>query len=95
MKIDQEKFDEIILALLFHNSWSENIEKSGVYRAWKSLDWDALERLHEKELIGRPKSLVLTEEGYILAKKLYEKHFAENENSEHQIYLKAACAGNG
>lgn len=89
MKIDQEKFDEIVLALLFHNSWREDNEKSGVFRAWKSLDWDALDRLHEKELIGSPKgkakSIVLTEEGYILAKQMYEKHFAENENSEPRI----------
>lgn len=86
MKIDQEKFDEIVLALLFHNSWREDIGKNNVYRAWKSLDWDALDRLHEKQLIGSPegkaKSIVLTEEGYILAKQLYEKHFAENKNSE-------------
>jgi hypothetical protein len=84
MKIDQEKFDEIVLALLFHNSWREKIGKISIYRAWKSLDWDALDRLHEKELISNPKgkakSIVLTEEGCVLAKELYEKHFAKNEN---------------
>jgi hypothetical protein len=89
MKIDQEKLDEIVLALLFHNSWKENFGKVSVFRAWKSLDWDALDRLHEKELISRPKdkakSVVLTDEGYVLAKQMYEKHFAENENSEPQI----------
>ena len=80
MKIDQEKFDEIVLALLFHNSWREKIGEFNVYRAWKSLDWDALDRLHEKELIGSPKgkakSVVLTDEGHALAKRMFEKHFA-------------------
>jgi hypothetical protein len=89
MKIDQEKFDEIVLALLFHNSWRENIGKISVFRAWKSLDRDALDRLHDKELIsspkGKAKSVVLTDEGCILAKELYEKYFAENEKSESRI----------
>lgn len=82
MKIDQEKFDEIVLALLFHNSWKEDFGKVSVFRAWKSLDWDALDRLHEKELIsspkGKAKSIVLTDEGYALAKRMFEKHFASH-----------------
>ena len=87
MKIDQEKFDEIVLALLFHNSWRENIGKISGYRAWKSLDWDALDRLQEKGLIsspkGKAKSVAMTDEGFVLAKQMYEKHFAGNEKSEH------------
>lgn len=86
MKVDQDKLDEIVLALLFHNSWREKIGEFSVYRAWKSLDWDALDRLHDKELIsspkGKAKSVVLTDEGFSLAKQMYEKHFAENEPSE-------------
>lgn len=85
MKINQKKFDEIVLALLFHNSWTENFGKVSVFRAWKSLDWDALERLHDKKLIsspkGKAKSVVLTDEGYALAKQMFEKYFAENENT--------------
>lgn len=83
MKIDQEKLDEIVLALLFQNSWMEKIGQVNVFQAWKSLDWDALARLHEKGLISNPKgkakSIVMTGEGYSLAKELFEKHFAENE----------------
>jgi predicted transcriptional regulator len=89
MKIDREKFDEIVLALLFHNSWRKEFGEISVFRAWKSLDWDALERLHKKDLIsspqGKAKSVVLTDEGYVLAQQMYEKHFAENENSEPRI----------
>lgn len=92
MEIDREKIDEIVLALLFRNSWTEKCGKINVFRAWKSLDWDALDRLYEKELIsspkGKAKSVVLTDEGYVLAKLMYEKHFAENENSEDQGKLK-------
>ena len=88
MKIDQEKFDEIVLALLFHNSWREKVGEFKVYRAWKSLDWDALDRLHEKELIGSPqgkaKSVVVTDEGYALAKRLFEELFAADETSKAQ-----------
>lgn len=85
MKIDQEKLDEIVLALLFQNSWMEKIGQVNVFQAWKSLDWDALARLHEKGLISNPKgkakSIVMTDEGYIKAKELFEKHFAKNEDS--------------
>lgn len=84
MEIDQEKFDEIVLALLFHNSWTEKIGQVNVFQAWKSLDWDALSRLYEKGLISNPKgkakSLVMTDEGYVLAQELFGKHFGKDEN---------------
>jgi len=70
-----EKLDEIVLALLYYNSWRE---KRGVL-AWKSLDWGALERLFHTGLIGDPKSkaksVSLTEEGNLRAQQLFEKHF--------------------
>lgn len=56
----EEKIDETVLALLYlgvHNG----------FRTWKSFDWDAMERLHEKGLISNPvgkaKSVVFSEEG--------------------------------
>ena len=86
MEIDQEKFDEIVLALLFHNSWTEKIGQVNVFQAWKSLDWEALSRLSEKGLISNPKgkakSLVITDEGYRLAQELFEKHFGKDENPQ-------------
>ena len=43
-------------------------------RAWKSFDWDAMDRLHEKGCISNPqskaKSVVFTEEGLERAKRL-------------------------
>ena len=76
MNYDQEKIDHAMLALLYLNSWTE---KGGYQRAWKSLDWDIGERLHEKGLISNPvgkaKSLALTDEGVELAKKITSELF--------------------
>ena len=48
-------------------------------RAWKSHDWDAMDRLHAKGYISDPKSqaksVVMTEEGERLAQKLFAQHF--------------------
>jgi hypothetical protein len=75
MSFDEAKIDEAVLALLHLNAFSDR----GVARAWKSLDWDALDRLHAKGLISDPrskaKSVVLTEEGAALAANLCEKNF--------------------
>ena len=60
MKLDAEKIDRAVLALLYlglHEDW----------RAWKGFDWEALSRLHEKGLIsdpvGKSKSVVFTDAG--------------------------------
>lgn len=49
------------------------------YRAWKSFDWDAMDRLHRKGMIGNPvgkaKSIVFTDEGLQRSKELFEKMF--------------------
>ncbi|MDQ8192215.1 DUF6429 family protein [Roseibacillus persicicus] len=78
MNYDQEKVDQAALALLFINSWTE---KHGGQRAWKTLDWDIGERLHEKGLItvpvGKAKSIFLTDEGIELAQKIARDLFAE------------------
>ena len=88
MKYDEEKIDEAALALLFVNSWTEkSLYEEGLCDsqvAWKSLDWDIGERLHEKGLItnpvGKAKSIGLTEEGVELAKKIAVELF-EKESS--------------
>ena len=76
MEYDQDKVDEMVLALL---SLSMFREGSG-WRAWKGHDWDAMDRLHEKGYISDPrsksKSVVLTEEGAKQARELFERHFA-------------------
>jgi hypothetical protein len=49
-------------------------------RAWKGFDWDTLNRLHEKGYIsspiGKAKSVGMSEEGFLKAKELFERHFA-------------------
>jgi hypothetical protein len=70
---NEEKVDEMVLALLHLTSFSEG----GSVRAWKSHDWDALNRLHEKGLISDPKSkaksILLSEEGTRKSEELFRK----------------------
>jgi hypothetical protein len=72
MDYDPDRVDEAVLALLYLT-----LHQDG--RAWKSFDWDALNRLHEKGLIGNPvskaKSVVVTEEGEAEARRLFQKLF--------------------
>ena len=72
---NKDKVDEVILALLYLNSFSDRYAT----RAWKGFDWDVMDRLHEKGYISDPKSkaksVIMTEEGFQLAEKLFEKHF--------------------
>ena len=72
MDYDQDKVDEMVLALLW-------LTPTGPRRAWKSHDWDAMERLHSKGCISDPKSraksVVFSEEGERRARELFERHF--------------------
>jgi hypothetical protein len=75
MNIDTEKIDETVLALLYltlHNG----------YRAWKGLDWEVMNRLHQKGIIlnpvGKTKSVVLTEEGLAESERLFKQLFAKD-----------------
>ena len=56
-------------------------EDHGVTRAWKGQDWDALNRLYERDLIHDPKnkakSVVLTDAGKKLATELFSKLFGK------------------
>jgi len=75
MEIYEEKVDEVVLALLYLNFHGDH----GAVRAWKSFDWDAMDRLHNKGFISDPKSkaksVLVTEEGQKMAKELFEKYF--------------------
>jgi hypothetical protein len=75
MEIDEEKIDEVVLALLYLNFHGDR----NAIRAWKSFDWDAMDRLHEKGFIsdpkGKAKSVLVTQEGQKAAKELFEKNF--------------------
>ena len=78
---DTEKVDELTLALLYLGTHRRD-KQSGA-RAWKSFDWDAMSRLHEKGFISDPvsksKSVAIYEEAYERSKELFEKHFAKSE----------------
>jgi len=76
MEYDSEIVDEVVLALLYLNAFEDQY---GV-RAWKSLNWDALDRLKEKGFISDPqsksKSISLSNEGLQIAEFMFEKYFA-------------------
>jgi hypothetical protein len=55
----------------------------GAIRAWKSLDWDVLDRLSARGWIhdpkGKAKSVVFTPEGEAYARALAERYFGPRE----------------
>ena len=75
-RIDTDLIDEAVLALMFltlhRNKWE--------VRAWKGFDWDALGRLHAKDLIfdpvGKAKSVVLTEDGQKRCEEAFYRLFS-------------------
>ena len=77
MNYDTDKIDEYTLALMYLVV-SDRHEGFGA-RAWKGFDWDTMNRLHEKGYISNPmgktKSVGMTEEGFLKAKELFERHF--------------------
>jgi hypothetical protein len=73
---DTDRIDDAVLALLYlgrHDGW----------RAWKSFDWDAMDRLHEKGLIsdpvGKAKSVVFSEEGLRRSEALFREMFGRED----------------
>ena len=76
MRYDETKIDEAVLALLYLTAWEEH----GLARAWKSIDWDASNRLYERGLIDDPKNknktVIFTAEGLALARASAEKLFS-------------------
>ncbi|SDD93815.1 DUF6429 family protein [Rhodospira trueperi] len=70
-----DHIDDTVLALLLlglHNG----------DRVWKGMDWDAMERLHEKGLITNPvgtaKSVAFTPEGRKRAEELFDALFGDD-----------------
>lgn len=80
--VDTEKLAEIALALLSLTSFTDH----GQIRAWKGLDWDVLDLLHERGWIydpkGKARSVVLTEAGHRLSEEAFTKHFAQTATLE-------------
>ena len=76
MDFDEEKVDEMTLALMYLVTHSDKYGS----RAWKGFDWGTMDRLHEKGYISDPKSkarsVVMTDEGAQLSERLFQKHFS-------------------
>jgi hypothetical protein len=79
MDYDQDKVDEMALALMYLTSFSDQYGT----RAWKGIAWEVMSRLYEKGYISNPKgkakSIMLTEEGAKLSEELFLKHFSLKE----------------
>lgn len=75
MDYDQDKVDEVVLALMFLTTTKDKLGA----RSWKGYDWGVLDRLHEKGHISDPKtkarSVALSDEAVELSAKLFRKHF--------------------
>ncbi len=75
--MDYDKIDEAVLALLYLNM--HDYDPPDYARAWKSFDWDAMDRLHQKGLISNPvsktKSVVFTAEGLRQSKAAFDRLF--------------------
>lgn len=73
MTIDEDRIDEAVLALLYLGLHDRG-------HAWKTFDWDAMARLHEKGMISNPvgkaKSVIFTDEGRREAERLFQALFA-------------------
>ena len=72
MKLDDERIDQAVLALLRLGLHDKD-------RAWKSFDRDAMARLHEKGYIsdpyGRAKSVAFTDPGLRESERLLTELF--------------------
>ena len=69
---DAELLDDAVLALLYYNQCVAG-------DAWKSMPWDATDRLHKAELISNPakarKSVDLYEQGFEKGRAAFERLF--------------------
>jgi Domain of unknown function (DUF6429) len=72
MPLDPDRIDDAVLALLILGLHEGD-------RAWKTFDWDAMSRLHERGMISNPvskaKSVAFTEEGKARAEALLTQLF--------------------
>ncbi len=82
MAYDKDKVDEMVLALLHLTSWQDGPATC----TWKTLDWEAMDRLFAKGYISNPKrkakSVVLTAAGRTRAAELFRQHFGVDEDDD-------------
>lgn len=95
MKIGEDKIDETVFALL-------QLTLHGECRAWKGMDFEVMNRLHQKRYIHDPvnkaKSVILTEKGLAKSEQLFKEKFAimkvqaHNQFSHSDALRVASCA---
>jgi Domain of unknown function (DUF6429) len=77
MDVDDEKVDDMVLALLYLTTFEEKPR----LRAWKGHNWSSLGRLHQRDYISDPatkaKSVILTDAGAKRSQELFKKYFAK------------------
>lgn len=75
-RVAPDLLDEAVLAILYYNDATAG-------GAWKSLPWDATDRLHKADLISNPakarKSVDLYEEGLQKGRAAFERLFVRRE----------------
>lgn len=75
---DTDRIDEAVLALLYLGL--HDADEYGA-RAWKGFDWGAMDRLHQKGVIGDPrskaKSVALDAAGIAAAERAFKKLFGK------------------
>lgn len=78
MEYDKEKVDQATMSLMWLVTESDKYGS----RAWKSFDWDTLDRLHEKGLISDPKrkakSVALSDEALELSEQFFKRMFGKS-----------------
>jgi hypothetical protein len=71
-RVDPELLDDAVPAILYYNEATAD-------GAWKSLPWEATDRLHKKGYISDPakarKSVDIHQEGYDRARAAFERLF--------------------
>ena len=76
MRLNTDRIDEAVLALL-HLGLHDGA------RAWKSFDWAAMGRLHDKgyisDPVGKTKSVMFTEEGLRESERLLTALFGASD----------------
>ena len=81
MKYDQDKVDEMTLALLY--LVTTKLQDGLGARAWRGFDSETMNRLYEKGWINDPKSksmsLHVTEDWLKKSEKLFMKYFVQKE----------------
>ncbi|HUO09870.1 MAG TPA: DUF6429 family protein [Phycisphaerae bacterium] len=81
MEYDWDKIEAAGLALLFLTMQEEKVGPVTAKWAWKGMDWELMNRLHEKGWIsdpkGKAKSVVFSEEGARRCEELFRGMFAK------------------